>query len=452
MIAVALASLRTRWGACTAAFLSVFLGTGIVTAFAAMLDTAAGNAVPKDSRTTLIIVASVVGGWGAVIVAASVAAALAVTTRQRAAELALLRSIGATPRQVVTLIMRENQVVVALAVLCALPAGYGGGFALLALLRHTHQVSAAVGYRFGPAAIGIGVGIALVASMTATRLTAARAAKHTVRDALFTATADTRRTGRVQTIAGLIVLGLGLQCAVLTVFVLDAGDVNTLQSVAAEGCILAGIGFALLGPHLLGAATTLLAPATRVLGGRSGEIALAAIRQRLRRAAIPMMPVVVATSVATGTLYMQLITNSVHPDMNSDDRNVETLNYVMVGVISLFAAVMLVDLIVVALTERRREFAQQRLLGATPRQLLGVVGVESALTLVVGLLFGTLGAAVTVVPFGIRTTHRLLPSVSIACYLGVIAVVATLTFATAVLVTRRHTRLDPIAVLHAPAV
>ncbi|MQY28005.1 FtsX-like permease family protein [Nocardia aurantia] len=446
MNAVALASLRNRPVAFTAAFLSVFLGTSVVMAFGAMLDTGLRPGVPDSSRTTLIIVASVVGGWGAVIVAAAVAAALAVTTRQRAGELALLRSVGATPRQVVSLIMRENWLVVGAAAVMALPVGCAGGLALLTMLRDTHQVSADVGYRFGPAAIGIGFGIAIVASMTATRLTAGRAAKRVVREALFAAAADRPRMGRVQLWAGLIALCGGLSCAVLTATVIDAGDVNALQSVAAEGCIFAGIGFALLAPLLVGAAATLLAPAAR-LAGQSGEIALAAIRQRLQRAATPTMPVVVVTSAATGTLYMQLITNSVHTSMNSGDRNVATLNYVMVGVISMFAAVMLVNLIVVTLADRRREFAQQRLIGATPRRLLGLACLEQGLTLGVGLLFGTIGALVTIVPFGLRTTHRLIPEVSIGVYLAVIAVVATLTMVTAVLVTRHNNRADPIAVL-----
>ncbi|WP_019929938.1 FtsX-like permease family protein [Nocardia sp. BMG111209] len=449
MNAVALASLRNRLGAFAAAFLSVFLGAAIVMAFAAMLDTAAQPGVPSESRTTLIIVASVVGGWGTIIVAAAVAAALAVTTRQRAAELALLRSVGATPRQVVKLIMRESWLVVAAAAVAALPIGCGGGFALLAMLRHTHQVSAEVGYRFGPAAIGIGVGIAIVASMTATRLTAGRAAKRVVREALFAATAGPRRMGRIQLWAGLIGLVGGLSCAVVTATVLDAGDAEAMQSVAAEGCILAGIGFALLAPLLVGAAVTVLAPAVRLLGGQSGAIVLASIRQRLQRAATPMMPVVVATSVATGTLYMQLITNSVHTATNPGDRSVETLNYVMVGVISMFAAVMLVNLVVVTLADRRREFAQQRLIGATPRRLLGLVCTEYGLVLGVGLLFGTIGALVTIVPFGARITHRAVPPVSIGVYLAVVAVVATLTMVTAVLVTRRGNRIDPITVLHA---
>ena len=108
MTGIALASLSHRRTASAASFLSVFLGSVIVMAFASMLDTAGQPGVTAADRETLQIVASVVGGWGTVIVGSAVGTTLAVATRQRAAELALLRTAGASPGQVVTLIMRET--------------------------------------------------------------------------------------------------------------------------------------------------------------------------------------------------------------------------------------------------------------------------------------------------------------------------------------------------------
>ena len=137
MTGIAFASLRYRRTAFAASFLSVFLGSVIVMAFASMLDTAGQPGVTAADRETLLIVASVVGGWGTVIVGSAVGTTLAVATRQRAAELALLRTAGASPGQVVTLIMRETGLVAGAAALLALPAGYGGGHLLLGLLQHT---------------------------------------------------------------------------------------------------------------------------------------------------------------------------------------------------------------------------------------------------------------------------------------------------------------------------
>ena len=105
MTGLARASVRRRRGGSLAAFVSVFLGTAILMAFASLLDTAGGPGVSDADRSSLGIMASVVGGWGAVIVASAVATTVAVGARQRAGELALLRTVGATPGQVTRLLL-----------------------------------------------------------------------------------------------------------------------------------------------------------------------------------------------------------------------------------------------------------------------------------------------------------------------------------------------------------
>jgi putative ABC transport system permease protein len=445
---IALASLRHHRTAFAASFLSVFLGSVIVIAFASMLDTAGQPGVTAADRTTLLIVATVVGGWGTIIVGSAVGTTLAVVTRQRAAELALLRTAGASPGQVVTLIMRETGLVAGTAALLALPAGDGGGHLLLALLQHTGQVARSYGFRFGAAALGIGLGVTLAASLTAARLTARRAAGRPVREALAEAAAGELRMSRRRLWAGIVCVALGGDSAVLAMTVVDGKDVYNVQMLAVEACIWGGIGFALLGPVLLGGAVTLLAP---LAAGVSGELSVAAVRQRLQQAATPMMPIIVVTSVGTGTLYMQAITNRLPSASGQGDKSVETVNYVVVGMIILFAAVMLANLLVAVITDRRREFAQQRLAGATRRQVLGLVGAESGLLLSVGVLFGTIGGLLTVIPFSLKTTRRLIPHAPIGIYLGVLAGVVTLTLAASLLAARRATRLDPVTVLRGAA-
>jgi putative ABC transport system permease protein len=449
MTRLAWASLRHRRSAIVSSLLSVFLVTAIVTGFASMLDTAfqsGAHGAHGADRTTLIIIAAVVGGWGAVIVASAVATPLRVATRQRATELALLRSVGASPAQVVRLIMRETWLVAGAAALLALPAGRGGGVLLLSMLRDTHQVSGDIGYRFGPAGPGIGLGLSLAAAMIATRWTARRAARRRVRDALFEAAVGGRRMSRGRFWAGLIAIGLGVQSSISAMTLVDGKNVYDVQMFAADGCIFAAIGFALLGPAILARAVSVLAPLVRRIAGVSGELSMAAVRQRVQQAATPLMPIIVVTSIATGTLYIgdyQLAAQV----KNADDKSVATLNYVIVGMITLFAAVMLVNLLVATICDRRREFAQQRLAGATPRQLLGLVTAESGLLLAVGVPFGTVGGLLTVIPFSVKTTHRVIPNASIGIYLGVVVAVIALTIGASLTATRRSTRTDAITVL-----
>ncbi len=64
--------------------------------FATLLETASGPVSGSDQET-LITMGAVVGGWGTMIVLFSLASTLSVAVRQRDVEIALLRTIGATP-------------------------------------------------------------------------------------------------------------------------------------------------------------------------------------------------------------------------------------------------------------------------------------------------------------------------------------------------------------------
>jgi putative ABC transport system permease protein len=447
---LALASVRHRRGSFVASFLAVFLGAGLVMAFASMIDTGHQPGVGNANRTTLTIMASVVGGWGAIIVASAIVTALSVAARQRAAELALLRSVGATPGQVIAMIMGEVLLISALAVVLAIPVGFGGGYALLHVLKDTGQVETGVGYRFGGAALGTGAGGSVLAAMIATWLTARRSARRRVQDALLSAAVGGRRMSRTRLVAGVVLLVGGISCAMLTATVLDGRSLPT-QSVAGEGGILSALGFAVLAPVILKAVTALLGRLVAGLGGVPGKLGVLGIRQRGQQAATPLMPIVVCTAIVTGTLYMQSIWNSAHQSVSADDKNVETLNYVVVGMIAVFAAIMLVNLLVVEMTGRRREFAQLRLVGVTPRQILWLVGSENVLILTAGLLFGSFAALLTVVPYSIAVTHKALPDTSIGIYCAVVATVIVLGGATSVGAARRTLRAAAIAVIHSAA-
>jgi hypothetical protein len=68
----------------------------------------------------------------------------------------------------------------------------------------------------------------------------------------------------------------------------------------------------------------------------------------------------------------------------ADERSIETLNFVVVGMIAVFAAIMPVNTLVAATIQRRREFGRHRLVGSTPPQVLGMVSVEGAVLTAVG--------------------------------------------------------------------
>ncbi|MBG0562491.1 FtsX-like permease family protein [Actinoplanes aureus] len=432
MIAVALRNLRHRPGGFVATFLSAFLGATLLMAFASLIDTAA-DADPASSES-LTTTAGVAGGWCLIIVAFAVTSTLSLAVRRRAEQIALLRRVGATGPQLRRMIVGEAALVAVVASAVAVPAGALLGGALLRLLQNTGQVAEAVPGAFGPVALGTGFGVTLLGSIVAGVATARRT----------TAPPGTRPARpRARRIAAVLFLLTGANCAVLTATLMDGKGVDAMQTAGQAG-IWASIGLALLAPELLRLVTAVLGAPVRALGGVAGELAVLAVHSRIRQLAGAVMPVLLFAGIATGTVYMQGVEDKasagqVQPDYAQD---VKTLNYVVVGMITLFVAVMLVNTLIAATAGRRREFAQHRLAGATRGQLTAMVSFEVLLVTATGVLGGTVAALFTVLPFGSARVDRLWPDVTPAAYVLIVAVAVALT-ATAMVGTARRTVRGP---------
>jgi len=243
-------SLRHRPLGATATFLAVLLGTALIGSFATLVETAF-TAADADTGN-LVVMGAVVGGWGALIVLFSVASTVGITTTQRAAEIGLLRTIGATPRQARRLIAREAAGVALLgAVLGALVAA-GTGRLLFALLQSGGMVSDATRYDAGPASVGAAALLVLLAAGAAAAVAARRATRGPagvlVRDAV--AEQGRMRWWRVAIAVLLIGYGLGMAVVTITVTAHDK-DPYAAMSTSGSSSILVGVGLAVLAPVLL---------------------------------------------------------------------------------------------------------------------------------------------------------------------------------------------------------
>lgn len=153
------------------------------------------------------------------------------------------------------------------------------------------------------------------------------------------------------------------------------------------------------------------------------------------------MPMIIFTGMATATLYIQgvesaWVTRS-GPDRTVEDKNLETLNLVVVGIIVVFSCIMLVNSLYAATSYRRREFGQQRLAGATPGQVLGVVGREAVVLTLTGLVLGTAAGIAGIIPFTMVRTDQVLPDQGPGTWLAVMAVAAVATLGTSLGTARR---------------
>jgi putative ABC transport system permease protein len=127
------------------------------------------------------------------------------------------------------------------------------------------------------------------------------------------------------------------------------------------------------------------------------------------------------------------------------------INYLMAGMIIAYTAISVVNSLVMSTTARRREFGLQRLTGSTRGQVLRMMTVEAGMATVMGVLLGTVVAAMTLMPFTLVTDGSLLPSGPIEVYLGVAGAAALLAFGSTLVSTWVGLRTRPVDAAVAPA-
>ncbi|KPC79439.1 MULTISPECIES: ABC transporter permease [Streptomyces] len=437
MLFLAVRSVRERPGRFLATLLSAFLGAVIIMMFGSLHDTAAAPGVDEVSSESMTISASVVGGYGSLLVFFAIASTLTVGVRQRAEEIRLLRRTGATPAQISRMVVGESAVVaLAGAVLAVGPAVLGGRL-LLDLFKDGGMVAAHVEPAFGAMALGSGFGVAVLASVGAAFLAVRRATR---------TGAHRPARGRARTLAGCAALVAGTG-GVLTTYAVD-GTEEMLMAFPAYGAILLSVGFAVLAPSLLGRLLELLRGPLALVGGAGGYLSARNLRRRGAELAGVLMPMIIFTGVATATLYIQgvesdWVTRS-GLEKTVEDKNVETLNLVVVGIIVVFSCIMLVNSLYAATSYRSGEFGRQRLAGATPGQVLGVVGWEAVILTLTGLVLGTVAGVAGIIPFTMVRTDQVLPGQGPATWLAVIAVATVVTLGTSLGTARRTLRTPAI--------
>ncbi len=440
MFALAMRSIRQRPGRFAATLFSSFLGALIIMTFNSMHDTAAGAGVDSTSSETLTIAASVVGGYGSLLVFFAVASTLTVAVRQRSEEIGLLRTTGATPAQIKRMIVGEAFVVALLgAALAVVPAMFAGR-RLLELFQDSGSVAASVEHSFGPIALTTGFDITLLAAVGAAFLAVRRAGRPTA-----------KQPGRARTFFAYAALVAG--CASLASTSAFAGDAEMLMAPPAYGAILLSVGCALLSTRILPVVLTVLEGPINALAGAGGYLTLRNMRQRAAQLSNVLMPLILFTGVAVATLYMQGVENDAVKASGlvkaADAKTLETLNYGVVGIIVAFCCIMLINTLYAATSYRVREFGQQRLAGATPGQVLAMVGAESAVLTVTGVALGSLAGFAGILAFTSARTDRMLPGQGLGIWLAVVGIAAAVTIGTSMGTAWRQLRtpaVDAVAV------
>lgn len=256
----------------------------------------------KTSGESLIAVAAVFGGMAVMVAVLVVASTLTLSVQQRQRETALLRAIGATPRQVRRMILGETIIVAALATaLGYLPGAYLGRW-LFDQLAANGLVPPAVAFRQGWIPAVTAAAVALLTALAAALVAARRAALAQPSEALAEADMPRRRLSWGRLLLALLFLAGGVALAIVTMTVISG---PAAASTAGPTVIVFAIGLALLGPGVTKVMTAVLQRPLRAVSGLAGELAMLNARAQTLRMAAAAMPIMLATGIATALLYVQ---------------------------------------------------------------------------------------------------------------------------------------------------
>ncbi|MBB5955912.1 putative ABC transport system permease protein [Saccharothrix tamanrassetensis] len=258
-----------------------------------------------ESRTMLMAISGSFGGIAMMVAVFVVAGTLALSVEQRRRELALLRAIAATPRQIGKLIGAETTMVAALAAALGSVAGIFVGhglrdaFAAIGVIPHEFALSV------GPlpllVAFLLGLGVARLAAWVASR----RPSRIPPTEALGEAAVERPDPGRWRGVAGAVFLLLAAVMATMPLF-LD-GEVAIVM--ASTSVLVAVIGMSFLGARAVAPIVRLAAVPLRKFGA-TGFLAAANSQANLKRVAAALTPLMLSISFALVSFFSQTVTTA----------------------------------------------------------------------------------------------------------------------------------------------
>ncbi len=447
MTGLAFASLRHRATASAATFVTILLGTALMASFATLLETASGPVADRD-RETLVTMGAVVGGWGTLIVLFAVISTVGITVTQRETEIGLLRTLGATPSQARRLVRVETLVVAVVAATAGAGLAVVAGRGVLVLIRRGGLVADSVGHdgspvsMVSPALTGL---VVVLVSLLGSGIAGRRATRGVASISPSEGLVGALRLRWWRVVSAVALIGYGLAMGVLTVTV-TANDSDPYAAMQTSGscCILVGLGLAVLAPWLL----RHLAPLMRPLLGAAGAAGYLAAYNTSRRSHLlggVLAPVIVLSAAAVGTLMAVGADGRTLPATGFDEGTAEQvtlLNNVVVGMVVVFAAVVVLNSFAAVIAHRKAELHRLWLLGATRAQVEGSVLAEAGVVAAVGVVLGGGAALSTIVPFGIARHEGLVPDGQLWLPPLVLAAVVALTLLAALSAVRRTAPVD----------
>ncbi|MGI5341689.1 FtsX-like permease family protein [Streptomyces sp. CA-181903] len=255
-----------------------------------------------DARELFTGIGGSFGGIAAFTAVFVVIGTVALATGQRAREFALLRAIGATPRQIRRTIATEAVIIAPVAGALGILPGLALAHWWFGELDERGAVPDGVRLDVGFIPMTVAVGATLLSALVAGYAAARRSARLRPSQALGEASAERVRPGWVRTPLGLAALVGGAFLAGLAADQNGESAANTALGVVM--CFLLAI--ALLGPLVARLCATLLGlPLRARAAGAAGSLAADNSRAQAHRLASAITPIVMVTAFCGTLLFLQ---------------------------------------------------------------------------------------------------------------------------------------------------
>ncbi|WP_306212829.1 ABC transporter permease [Actinoplanes sp. RD1] len=268
---------------------------------ALILDRRTAELSGGSSQFVLLMAASALG-----IAALVIASTLSVSVHQRRREIALLRTVGATPARVRRLVVGEAAFVGLFAGLLGGLLGVGLGALGIRFFAAQGMVAESVRLQVGATPLLAGTGVAVLTAILAGALPAWKASKISPADAMRSADAQPTRSSRLRVVAGFVTLGIAALFVVAGAVVANTGGYTAID--------VAGVLFILSAPFLVLAAVLLgrlllaglLRLVTPLLGRSFGAfLATRQIRNDLSRAVGVTTPLLLMVAFACLLIFQE---------------------------------------------------------------------------------------------------------------------------------------------------
>ncbi|MEV6753524.1 FtsX-like permease family protein [Streptomyces sp. NPDC051214] len=253
------------------------------------------------ARIKLVSMGGAMGGTSLLVAVLVVVGTFALSVQQRHRELALLRAIAATPKQIRGLLGREALIVGAAAGVIGSLAGIPLGGWLHGKFVDMGAVPATLERTVSVFPLLAAVAATLLGAWAAARLSARRIARIRPAEALAEARVERARPPWSRIVAGVLILAAGaVLVAVLSVLRTEPAS----TPVTFLAVVVLSTAVALLGPLLVRAAAAVLRGPLR-LSGPGGRLAHANLRGNAARMAAAVTPLALLTGMTCTVLFVQ---------------------------------------------------------------------------------------------------------------------------------------------------